>query len=50
VHWHQNVLQLEDVSADAKQAQSQETKIEEIVKEEQTVLPKEEENAKIAEN
>lgn len=42
-------IRLEDVSADAKQAQSQETKIEEIVKEEQPVLPKEE-NAKVAEN
>lgn len=44
-----NVLQLQDVSGDVKQAQSQEAKIEEIVKEEQPVLPKEE-NAKVTEN
>ncbi|KAK2448703.1 hypothetical protein QL285_007954 [Trifolium repens] len=42
-------LGLQDVSGDVKQAQSQETKTEEIVKEEQPVLP-EEENTKTAEN
>ncbi|KAL5097998.1 hypothetical protein RYX36_002325 [Vicia faba] len=41
-------LGLQDASGDVKQAQSQETKIEEIVKEEQPELP-EEENTKVAE-
>ncbi|XP_045789613.1 uncharacterized protein LOC123884542 [Trifolium pratense] len=44
-------LGLQDVSGDVKQAQSQETKTEEIAKEEQPVLHlHEDENTKIAEN
>ncbi|CAL5184398.1 unnamed protein product [Lathyrus oleraceus] len=42
-------LGLQDASGDVKEAQSQETMIEEVLKEEQPVLP-EEENTKVVEN
>lgn len=42
-------LQLQDVSGDSEKARSQETKIEEIEKEDQQVLP-EEDIGKVAEN
>jgi len=44
-----NALQLQDVS-DVKHAPSQETKIEEIVKEEQVVVPEEDNSSKVTEN
>lgn len=44
-----NAMQLQDVSADVKKAESQEAKIEEIDQKEQQVLP-EEDNSKVAEN